>query len=426
VTTLYGKYTLEPSERTPSEIDTLPKYYVADMSRIPQDPFYYVTQTIAMDKTEQRRYDDKYNRHYFRPWRVTRSSIKKADLTWQVRFFDTPSYTAKGAIIAPKTYNQWIKNASLEALGTQNLYAITIRHTNLRIFPTRMAYYRDPSKSGEGFPFDYNQNSACYLNTPVIVSHYSLDKKWAYVETGFASGWLERDDIALVDRKFKKAFGTGSYGVTIQDNLRLYKNAKSLSIVKLNTLFPYSRQGYIFATKGADGYAKIAYFHTTHHGIIASKPLRFIPQNIAKIAKEFYDEPYGWGGGYECRDCSATTRDFLGVFGIFVGRNSAQQARDAEQLVLNAKNKAEKKATIIAKAIPFRSLLYTKGHVMLYLGHFGNEPVIMHTYWGVRKNDMTKLITARTIISTTEPAKERSDVREESKLIHTIESITNF
>jgi hypothetical protein len=50
----------------------------------------------------------------------------------------------------------------------------------------------------------------------------------------------------------------------------------------------------------------------------------------------------------------------------------------------------------------------------------------MHTYWGIRKNDGTKLITGRTIITTTEPGKERSDIREGSKLINTLKTIVNF
>ena len=50
----------------------------------------------------------------------------------------------------------------------------------------------------------------------------------------------------------------------------------------------------------------------------------------------------------------------------------------------------------------------------------------MHTYWGIRKKDRTKLITGRTIITTTEPGKERTDIREKSKLINTLKTIVNF
>jgi hypothetical protein len=50
----------------------------------------------------------------------------------------------------------------------------------------------------------------------------------------------------------------------------------------------------------------------------------------------------------------------------------------------------------------------------------------MHTYWGIRKKDGTKLITGRTIITSTEPGKERSDVKESSKLINTLKTIVKF
>jgi hypothetical protein len=50
----------------------------------------------------------------------------------------------------------------------------------------------------------------------------------------------------------------------------------------------------------------------------------------------------------------------------------------------------------------------------------------MHTYWGVRKNNMSKIITARTIISTLELGKERKDTRVKSRLIYTLKSLVTF
>ncbi|MEA3434224.1 MAG: NlpC/P60 family protein, partial [Campylobacterota bacterium] len=142
--------------------------------------------------------------------------------------------------------------------------------------------------------------------------------------------------------------------------------------------------------------------------------------------KEFYGEPYGWGGSYECRDCSATTRDFLGAFGIFLRRNSGKQAKDGKSTYIKGLKKRAKKKKIIKEAEPFRSLLHVPGHIVLYMGQYKGEPVIMHTYWGIRKNDGSKLITGRTIITTTEPGKERRDIREGSKLINTLKTIVNF
>ena len=38
--------------------------------------------------------------------------------------------------------------------------------------------FYDPTQLGEGFPFDYNQNSAIKINTPIMVSHLSKDRAW--------------------------------------------------------------------------------------------------------------------------------------------------------------------------------------------------------------------------------------------------------
>jgi hypothetical protein len=116
----------------------------------------------------------------------------------------------------------------------------------------------------------------------------------------------------------------------------------------------------------------------------------------------------------------------MGVFGVFLRRNSSKQALDGNRFTIKGLEKPFKKKTIIKEAKPFRSLLYVPGHVVLYMGQYKGEPVIMHTYWGIRKKDKTKLITGRTIITTTEPGKERADVREESKLINTLQNIVSF
>ncbi|MBN2825205.1 MAG: SH3 domain-containing protein [Campylobacterales bacterium] len=424
----YSQYTLQPSYRERSAIDRLPKNSVADMRTIPQDPAFYANQIVPMSREQQLSYDREYNRKYFRPWKLTKLDIPSSDFGWEVRFLERkPSFTRYGKIIPSDVWKQWIDNANYTALNTQKLYAITTTHTNLHALPTEDEFYRDPAIEGEGFPFDYNQNSAYYLNTPLFISHFSKDKQWAFVQGSYAFGWVRMEDIALVDRAFIQAFERGHYAMSIKDNLRLFQDTKSLFLIKLGTFFPYDRYGYMFASKRDNGYAKIERFHVTDNSIIAIKPLKFTAKNVAKVAREFYNEPYGWGGNYHCRDCSATTRDFLGVFGIFLRRNSSKQAKDGQMLsIKNIPTKEQKKAAIIANAKPFRSLLFVPGHIVLYLGVYNNEPIVMHTYWGIRKTDLSKLVTARTIITTTEPGRERSDIREASKLIYTLKYIVNF
>ncbi len=429
--TLQADYILKEGTRIKSKIDRMPKNRVYDMKNIPQDPAFYAKQIKPFSKAKQKKLDKDFNKKYFKPWSITKLDIPKKDFGWEVRFVTKkPIYKAKGKVIPSYVYNKWIRNAQMNKLDSKKYKAITIRRTNVKALPTDRAFYRDPKRVGEGFPFDYNQNSSLHINVPLHISHFSKDKRWAFVRASYSFGWIKITDMALVNKDFIKTFKNDNYAMTIKDNLRLYNDKnKPTSIVKLGALFPISKDGesYLMAKRNFKGQARIHKVKVGGSKLIAKKPLPFTAKNVAMLAKEFYGEPYGWGGSYECRDCSATTRDFLGAFGIFLRRNSSKQAKDGTSTYnIKGLKKRAKKKKIIKKAEPFRSLLHVPGHIVLYMGEYKGEPVIMHTYWGIRKNDGTKLITGRTIITTTEPGKERKDIREKSKLINTLKTIVNF
>jgi len=425
---LHAEYILKESTRAKSRIDQLPKNKVADMKNIPQDPSFYANQIKPFSVTKQKEFDKMFNQKYFEPWTLNKLDIPEEDFGWEIRFITKkPIYRSKGSVIPAAVYNKWIENADYDNIDSKKYKAITIRRTDVKALPTSSAFYRDPRKTGEGFPFDYNQNSALHINIPLYISHFSKDKQWAFVRASYAFGWVKTSDLALVDSHFIETFQNGNYAMVIKDNLRLYNKNKDVSLVKVGALFPIAEdQRYIVASRDAKGRAHIEKVQVQKPNILAQKPLPFTPKNVAMLAKEFYGEPYGWGGSYECRDCSATTRDFLGAFGIFLRRNSSKQALDGKSIPIRGLEKHTKKKKIIQEAEPFRSLLYVPGHIVLYLGQYKGEPVIMHTYWGIRKKDTTKIITARTIISSTEPGKERADVKEQSKLINTLQSIVKF
>ncbi len=427
---LHADYVLKPSKRKPSRIDHMPKGMVADMKRIPQDPAYYAKQIKPWPRMRQKRADEQFNRKYFKPWTLRKLDIPLKDFGWEIRFVSKNKiYTASGKPIPASVYKKWIHNANYSAKDSKRYHAITTERTNVHALPTSQAFYLDPRKPGEGFPFNYNQNSALHMNVPLYVSHFSKDRKWAFVRASYAFGWIKVHDLAFVDDKFIRKFKNGTYAMTVKDNLRLYnEKGRPVSFVKLGTLFPVAKDGkrYLAAARSATGQALIKKVQVRTPGIIAKKPLPFTAANVAKVAKEFYNEPYGWGGGYGCRDCSATTRDFLGVFGIFLRRNSSKQAQDGQSVYIKGIPPRKKKKKIIREAEPFRSLLYVPGHIVLYLGQYKGEPVIMHTYWGIRKKDGSKLVTGRTIITTTEPGKERRDTKPSSRLINTLKTIVKF
>ncbi len=427
---LQAAYILKASHRVHSKIDRMPKGVVKDMKTIPQNPAYYANQIKPFPSSQQQKLDKQFNEKYFKPWSLSSLDLPKEDFGWEIRFIQKkPIYKLNGSIIPASVYNKWIDNANYNHIDSKKYKAITIKHTDVKALPTTASFYRDPSKTGEGFPFDYNQNSSLHINVPLYISHFSKDKRWAFVRASYSFGWVKTTDLALVDSQFINKFKNGHYAMSIKDNMRLYdEKNKALSLVKLGALFPIAKDNktYLVAKRNHKGQASIHRVKVENPRYIATKPLKFTAKNVAMLTQEFYNEPYGWGGGYECRDCSATTRDFLGVFGIFLHRNSSKQAKDGTSIKIKNWPKAYKKKFITQNAEPFRSLLYVPGHIVLYLGQFKGEPVIMHTYWGIRKKDGTKFITGRTIITSTEPGKERNDVKENAKLINTLKYIVNF
>ena len=53
----------------------------------------------------------------------------------------------------------------------------------------------------------------------------------------------------------------------------------------------------------------------------------------------------------------------------------------------------EKKEFVKKNGVPFSTLVYLKGHIMLYIGIKGNEPLVMHNMWSVRLKDETGKIS---------------------------------
>jgi hypothetical protein len=434
-----SEYILTEGKRAWSKIDEMPKNKIADMSKIPQDPAFYANQLEALPMSRQLELDKEYDEKFFKPWKLNRIEKPLDELEWPFRSVRKEKiFDGAGTVIPSFVYEQWIDNAQFELLDTVHRQGITTRHVDVRALPTARPFYRDASKTGEGFPFDYNQNSSYHINTPLYISHYSKDRRWVFVRGSTAYGWVEASGIAVVDKSFMERFENGHYAVVIRDNIKLYQDGKALTIVKIGAIFPMIKTnvktsdnnstalGYLIAQRNLDGKAILQSASVAKSGLLVKKPLAFTPKNVAMIARQFYNEPYGWGGLLQTRDCSSTTKDYFAVFGIYLRRNSSEQAMDGCVTPIGSLNKNAKKQMIIGNAKPFRSLLFVPGHIVLYLGQYKGEPVIMHTYWGTRLTDGSKHVLARTVVTTTEPGKELDQIKESSKLANTLKKIITF
>ncbi|MCK4441866.1 MAG: SH3 domain-containing protein [Sulfurovaceae bacterium] len=429
ITSLYSTTILNIGQREPSDIDNMPSNDVKDTIDIPQDPTPFAQQAEYMTPEEQLDYDTKYNEKFFAPWNLTRMNLDEGEKTWQFMFAKRKMYNRYGNRISKSWFKKQIKNSNFKKYNSIDRPAIIIKHSDIKLYPTNREFYYNVNKAGEGFPFDYNQNSSIYVNTPIFVSHYSLDKQWVYIRASFAFGWVKVKNIAWVTSSFKDKFQMGATAVTTTDNLNLStQSGKHISLIKLGTIFPMNPETrkYYTARKNKKGYAYLDKLKPKTINIIARKPIKFNHFNIAYIGKQLVGEPYGWGGKLKTRDCSTLTRDFFAPFGIYLPRNSQQQAKSGQYISLKGLSAKEKESAILSYGKPCRSILVLPGHVTIYLGQKNGEPIIMHDYWGARLKNGRKHILGRSVITTTKVGKERADIKKKSMLINSISGLVSF
>jgi hypothetical protein len=78
-------------------------------------------------------------------------------------------------------------------------------------------------------------------------------------------------------------------------------------------------------------------------------------------------------------------QDYFRIFGIGLPRNSLGQIEYPQGTFtdLSGLSDQEKERTIMEKGIAYRTILYCKGHVGLYVGAVGGRPLMMHALWGI-------------------------------------------
>jgi hypothetical protein len=138
-------------------------------------------------------------------------------------------------------------------------------------------------------------------------------------------------------------------------------------------------------------------------------------------------EPYGWGGSFGHRDCSATLRDLFAPFGLWLPRHSSNQAERGKRIDLTGLTGEEKRKRILEEGVPFRTLLWMPGHVMLYVGTFRGEIVIFHAFWGIRTSESGRegrQVVGRTAFTSLEPGRELYEADPAGTILNRLESMT--
>ncbi len=347
----------------------------------------------------------RYNKSYFKPWNISAITTSLHAIMWPFRNYTI--FNSYGANLKPLKlfwfYRQYA-NANYKNYATLNRYAITLRYASLHNFPSDTPVFTNPTKAGEGFPFDYNQNSTVDANKPVIISHYSRDRAWVYVFTSFASGWLRSDDIAYISHQDTKTYQDEKFIHILQDAYPIVDHSNQfICYTRVGMMLPLIKtinNNYEVAVATRDNNKSVVFKDILIPKQIATtKVLNFNKKNIIKVTNAIIHSKYGWGGIDGQRDCSSFVRDFFAPFGIWLPRNSYAQAHVGKIISLRHISNLDKIKLIKKDAIAFETLLYMRGHILIYVGIYHNKIIVLQNMWGINIKNGHK--TGRIIIGHT-------------------------
>lgn len=380
-----------------------------------------VSDQLLLPLTEQAVLHGRALERFFAPWRMQHTSLTAAQAFWGVRAYGGKQGYAENLQPYPRDrWNQLVALQNMGAYPSMHSPGIITRNTAMRVLPTLRPFFLDPTQPGEGFPFDYFQNSALWLGTPVFVAHVSSDRAWYLVETAFSHGWVRAEDVALAGKDFCAAYESRNMAALVMDDTALVAGGRFLGQTHIGAIFPIHRKTgtKVWVKVPARDMNNWAEMDLAELSLLQAvpMPLPLTSRAVAKLADAMSGQLYGWGGMFENRDCSSTMRDLFLPFGIWLPRNSSQQAKQGQFISLGGMSPEAKLAAIRAQGVPFASLIWLPGHIGLYIGVDGRgEPLLLHNLWGVRTvrpgGGEGRAVAGKLSISTLRPGENRSDVR---------------
>jgi len=307
--------------------------------------------------------------------------------------------------------NRYIHSADIDGFPNMFRKGISLHATNARLLPTHKPLFLDHSLAGEGYPFDYLQNSSIWPSTPLLIVHRSQDRAWYYCIAPFVEGWVMAKDIAFVSEDFISRWTEHDIGVLIEDEYPLEAQDRFLTSGYIGTVLPVIistplDHTIMVAKDQGDGNAEAIEVRVSWK-VLAGKNYIATEKNFLSLITKLYGSPYGWGGAYFTRDCSALLRDLYAPFGIWLPRNSDSQINAGTEIYnITDLEKVDKVREIRERAIPYLSLIYKPGHIVMYLGVHKDTMMIFHSIWGIRTNNLSvmgRYIVGGTTITTLEP-----------------------
>lgn len=413
---------------------------IRDILSLPQDPTFYLHPATADEEMvtpeRQREMQEHFLRRFFRPWRQTGPTLTREELAGEfAKYRKHPGYGENSRKHSPAWFAALARNADLAAFPNAGFKAVTVYPSDLRLQPTFKPHFASLRTDGSGYPFDNFQNSAIPANTPVYVAHVAHDQAWVLVESHYGAGWLPLRDVVPVEEDLTALWQAAGQVAVTRDDVAVYdEGGRFLFKTGVGSQFPLidgDGDHYRVAVIEADHLRKARVRPALLPADAAVRqPLRLTPRALAETALKLMNQPYGWGGLYQNRDCSSLLKDLFAPFGIWLPRHSSHQALTGGTFTdLRSLVPEERERIIVQQGVPFLTLIWVRGHIMLYLGSHEGHALVFHNLWGIKTRSFWgeegRKIIGHAAITTLHPGAELAD-RDypDGDLLYRVEGIT--
>ena len=307
-------------------------------------------------------------------------------------------------------------------------HAVAVRRTNVRAQP----------QPWNGDNYDDLQGTALDPAEAVAVLIPSRDGKFFFCQTRNYVGWIDRNDLAFTDQVTWLSYVAPKDFLVVVDNKKTVDVKGSKLLFQMGAVIPlmqvslddvpepedYSGIDFTGAmvSIGIPAFPRPITNHVENTGWIARLPIAvngrlkevyvtvpdddsinhgWLPctqNNFVKQAFKFLGDEYGWGGLNDSVDCSAFVGDVYRSMGFQLPRDANWQ--EAVMPIVSVFNDVGTAMRYdIVKRAPIGSLLFKRGHVMMYLGQDkSGTPLVIHSASSYVRNG-EKIFIRKVIVS---------------------------
>jgi len=357
---------------------------------------------------------------------VDLSAWEKSEAADIMKMIESYSFPNKlfydNMVVTESVKSKILDNRNLEVLRNMEHpepeYGILVQNTDLRSFPAAL-----PLTSDKNGRYDYLQETVLLLNEAVIVLHHSLDGEWCFVQGENYFGWIPESSVAYCEKKDMEAW----YGAmtdtenpdillvtmntdwhtednTIQLRMGTTLKCKEETSGKFAVYVPARDEGGCLQIKTCLVGPEDTVYQAYHQGY-----LPYTKSNVIRLATSLLDTPYAWGdalpysevyayGSEIGMDCSSTVGAIYRCFGFAMPRNTGTQRRMAWTGEKTSSYSITERRECLEKK-ELGTLLFTAGHVMLYLGEYEGEYYVLHNTTTEKQYDGTEEFFYRCVIT---------------------------